>query len=80
MKLTIGKQFSTHLQEGESKDEIDGKLYKEPKLETPAESEKQTIIYEQKLLKSELEHNKADVKISKETKPCGHSDIVTMSE
>ena len=39
------------------------KIYKEPKLETPAETEKQAITDKQKFLKSELEQNKVDLKL-----------------
>ena len=50
----------------ESEDEIDEKIYKELKLETPAKTEKKTIVDEQKLLKSELKQKKVDLKLSKE--------------
>ena len=51
----------------ESEDEIDEKIYKEPKLETAVEIEKQTVENEKKIIKSELEQNKVDVKIEKES-------------
>ena len=50
----------------ESEDEIDEKIYKEPKLETPAEIEIQAAIDRENFLKSELEQNKIDLKLSKE--------------
>ena len=51
----------------ESEDEIDQKIYKEPKLETAVETEKQAVENEKKFIKSELEQNKVDVKIEKES-------------
>ena len=66
MELTIGKQFSTHLKEEKVKMKLTKKIYKEPKLETSAEIEKQAIIDEQIFLKNELEQNKFDLKLSKE--------------
>ena len=50
----------------ESEDEIDEKIYKEPKLETPGEIEIQTENERKNFLKSELEQNKVDLKLSKE--------------
>ena len=51
----------------EIEDEIDEKIYKEPKLETAVEPEKQAVENEKKFIKSELEQNKVDVKIEKES-------------
>ena len=45
----------------ESEDEIDAKIYKEPKLETAVETEKQTAEREKKITKSELEQDKVDI-------------------
>ena len=51
----------------ESEDEIDEKIYKEPKLKNPAENEKQAIkMNDQKNLKSELEQIKVDLTLLKE--------------
>ena len=49
----------------ESEDEIDEKIYKEPKLET-AEIEIQAEVDGNTFLKSELEQNNVDLKLSKE--------------
>ena len=66
MKLTIGKQFPMRPQKRESNNEIDEKIYIEPKLETGVEIEKQAIIDEEKFIKTELEANKIDLETSKE--------------
>ena len=66
MILTIGKQFFTLLQEGRVEMKLTKKYVKNPKLETPAEIEKQAIINDQKFLKNELEQNKVDLKLSRE--------------
>ena len=50
----------------ESEDEIDIKIYKEPKLETPVKIEIQAEIDRENFLKSELEQRKVDLKLSKE--------------
>ena len=50
----------------ESEDEIDEKIYKEPKLETPAEIEIQAENDRNNFLKCELEQNKVDLKLSNE--------------
>ena len=50
----------------ESEDEIDEKIYKEPKLETAVEIEKQALEDENKFIKSELEQSKVDIQITKE--------------
>ena len=51
----------------ETEDEIDEKIYKEPKLETAVEIEKQAVQDEKKkIIKSELEQNKVDIQIAKE--------------
>ena len=50
----------------ESEDEIDEKIYKEPKLETPGEIEIQAENDRKNFLKRELEQNKVDLKLSKE--------------
>ena len=42
-------------------------LYKEPKLETAIEIEKQAAKDERQFIKSELEQNKADIQIEKES-------------
>ena len=51
----------------ESEDEIDEKIYKEPKLETAVEIEKQNAEREKKFIKSELEQDKVDVQVSRES-------------
>ena len=51
----------------ESKDEIDEKIYKEPKLETAVEIERQTAEREKKIIKSELEQDKVDIQVSRES-------------
>ena len=50
-------------------DEIDEKIYKEPKLETTVEIEKQTAEREskKKFIKSELEQDKVDIQVSRES-------------
>ena len=50
----------------ESEDEIDIKIYKEPKLETTVKIEIQAEIDRENFLKSELEQRKVDLKLSKE--------------
>ena len=50
----------------ESEDEIDEKMYKEPKLETAVETEKQDVEDEKEFSKSELEQNKVDNQETKE--------------
>ena len=67
MKLMIVKQLSMLPSKTESEDEIDEKIYKEPKLETAIEIEKQAIEDEKKLIKGELELSKIDVQIAKES-------------
>ena len=51
----------------ESEDEIDEKIYEEPKLETAVEIEKQAADREKKIIKSELEQDKVDVQVSRES-------------
>ena len=63
----IVKQLSMLPPKRESEDEIDEKIYKEPKLETAFEIEKQAIEDEKKLIKSELKLSKIDVQIAKES-------------
>ena len=53
-------------QRRESDDKIDEKIYKEPKLETAIEIEKQAIIDEEKFIKTELDANKVDLETFKE--------------
>ena len=67
MRLMIVKQLSMLPPKRESEDEIDEKIYKEPKLETAIEIEKQAIEDEKKLIKGELELSKIDVQIAKES-------------
>ena len=67
MRLMIVKQLSMLPPKRESEDEIDEKIYKEPKLETAFEIEKQAIEDEKKLIKSELKLSKIDVQIAKES-------------
>ena len=50
----------------ESEDEIDEKIYKEPKFETAVENEKQDVEDEKEFSKSELEQNKVDNQEAKE--------------
>ena len=50
----------------EIEDEIDEKIYKEPKLETAAEIEIQAEVDRNIFLKSELEQSNVDLKLSKE--------------
>ena len=50
----------------ESDYEIDEKVYKEAKLETAIETEKQAIIDEEKFIKAELDAKKVDLETSKE--------------
>ena len=50
----------------ESEDEIDEKRYKELKLKTLVEIEQQAEINDRNFMKSELEQNKVDLKLSKE--------------
>ena len=50
----------------ETEDEIDEKIYKEPKLETAVEIEKQDVQDEKKIIKSKLEQNKVDIQVAKE--------------
>ena len=50
----------------ESEDEIDEKIYKELKLKTLVEIEQQAEINDRNFMKSELEQNKVDLKLSKE--------------
>ena len=50
----------------ESEDEIDEKMYKEPKLENAVETEKQDVEDEKEFSKSELEQNKVDNQETKE--------------
>ena len=52
----------------EKEDEIHEKIYKESKLETTVESEKQVIMDEEKFMKIELDANKVGLKTSKELK------------
>ena len=66
MKLMIVKQLSMLPSKTESEDEIDEKIYKEPKLETAVEIEKQALEDENKFIKSELEQSKVDIQITKE--------------
>ena len=54
-------------QRTESKDKIDEKIYKEPKLQTAVEIEKQTAEREKKFIKSELEQDKVDIQVSRES-------------
>ena len=63
----IVKQLSMLPPKTESEDEIDEKIYKEPKLETAIEIEKQAIEDEKKLIKTELEQSKIDIQIAKES-------------
>ena len=63
----IVKQLSMLPSKTESEDEIDEKIYKEPKLETAIEIEKQAIEDEKKLIKTELEQSKIDIQIAKES-------------
>lgn len=49
----------------ENVNEIDEKIYKEPKLETIVEIEKQATICEEKFIKTKLDANKVDLKISR---------------
>ena len=51
----------------ESENEIDEKIYKEPKLETAVEIEKQTAEREKKNIRSELEQDKVDIQVSRES-------------
>ena len=51
----------------ESEDKIGEKIYKEPKLETAVEIKKQAIEDKKKFIKSELEQNKVDIQIAKES-------------
>ena len=51
----------------ESKDEIEEKIYEFPKLETAVEIEKQTAEREEKFIKSELEQDKVDIQVSRES-------------
>ena len=51
----------------ESEDEIDEKIYEEPKLETAVEIEKQAADREKKIIKSELEQDKVDIQVSRES-------------
>ena len=51
----------------ESKDEIDKKIYKEPKLETAAEIEKTNCRDRKKFIKSELEQDRVDIQVSRES-------------
>ena len=51
----------------ESKDEIEEKIYEDPKLETAVEIEKQTAEREEKFIKSELEQDKVDIQVSRES-------------
>ena len=53
---------------GKSDNEIDKKIYKEQKLETAIEIEKQAIINEKKFITTELDANKVDLETSKEAK------------
>ena len=48
-------------------DEIDEKICKEPKLETTVEIEKQTTERVKKFIKSELEQDKVDIQVSRES-------------
>ena len=66
MKLMIVKQLSMLPSKTESEDEIDEKIYKEPKLETAVEIEKQALEDENKFIKRELEQSKVDIQITKE--------------
>ena len=50
----------------ESENEIEEKIYKEPKLETAVEIENHAVQDEKKIIKSELEQNKVDHQIAKE--------------
>ena len=49
-----------------SENEIEEKIYKEPKLETAVEIENHAVQDEKKIIKSELEQNKVDNQIAKE--------------
>ena len=49
----------------ENNNEIDEKIYKEPKLETIVEIEKQATICEEKFIRTKLDANKVDLKISR---------------
>ena len=51
----------------ESKDEIEEKINEDPKLETAVEIEKQTAEREEKFIKSELEQDKVDIQVSRES-------------
>ena len=50
----------------ESEDQIEEEIYKEPKFETAVETEKQ-VVEDEKKFESELEQNKVDIHIAKET-------------
>ena len=50
----------------ENVNEIDEKIYKEPKLETAVETGKQAITDEEKFIKTELDANKVDLETSEE--------------
>ena len=50
----------------ENVNEIDEKIYKEPKLETAVETRKQAITDEEKFIKTELDANKVDLETSEE--------------
>ena len=67
MRLMIVKQLSMLPPKREIEDEIDEKIYKEPKLETAIEIKKQAIEDEKKLIKTELEQSKIDIQIAKES-------------
>ena len=53
-------------QKGKVKMKLTKKIYKEPKLETAVEIEKQALEDENKFIKSELEQSKVDIQITKE--------------
>ena len=55
--------------------EIDEKIYKEPKLETAIEIEKQLMINEEKFIKTELDGNKVDLETSKKVKIKKNEDV-----
>ena len=54
-------------QDGKSEDEIDKKIYKEPKLEIAVEIEKQNAEREKKIIKNELVQDKVDIQVSRES-------------
>ena len=64
----------------ESEDEIDEKIYKEPKFETAVENEKQDVEDEKEFSKSELEQNKVDNQEAKEPEIKKYRTFLTRSK